>query len=177
VTPAKESAAAWHEVASHLVKEHQASPGELVHSAPTLRELHAEHDCGRIDAAGKAAKAQRERAAAQRWSDQFAAQLPWLPEMIGRYERQPEAEARFMRAVDKDIPKIVHFQDAAAGLAREDISAAELAAIYQRQADDISLYAAEFTALTQLRHELASRVVAMVSGRTTVPGRVLPIDP
>ncbi len=43
-----------------------------------------------------------------------------------------------MRAVDKDMPKIVHFQDAAAGLAREGISAAELEGIYQRQAGDIS---------------------------------------
>ena len=121
----------------------------------------------RIGAAGKAAKAQRERAAAQRWHDLFAARLPWLPEMIGRYERQEEPEARFVRAVDKDMPKIVHFQDAAVGLAREGISAAELAGIYQQQTTDISLYAGEFTALTQLHHELAARVIAMVSGRAT----------
>jgi 5'-deoxynucleotidase YfbR-like HD superfamily hydrolase len=122
----------------------------------------------RIDAAGRAAKAQRERAGAQRWSGKFAARLPWLPEMISRYERQDEAEARFVRAVDKDMPKIVHFQDAAVGLAREGISAAELAGIYQRQACDIGLYAGEFAALTQLRHELAARVVAMVTSGMTV---------
>jgi len=133
----------------------------------------------RIDVAGRAAKAQRERAAAQRWSDQFATRLPWLPQMISRYERQDEAEARFVRAVDKDMPKIVHFQDAVVGLAREGISAAELAGIYQRQADDISVYAAEFTALTQLRHELAARVVAMVSGRPTTARRTpdRPVSP
>jgi putative hydrolases of HD superfamily len=84
----------------------------------------------RIDAAGKAAKAQREQAAAQRWHDLFADRLPWLAEMIGRYERQEEV--RFVRAVDTDTPKIVHFQDAAVGLAREGISAAELAGICQR---------------------------------------------
>ena len=61
--------------------------------------------------------------------------------MVGRYERQEEAEARFVGAVDKDMPKIVHFQDAAVGLAREGISAEELAGIYQRQACDISFYA------------------------------------
>jgi putative hydrolase of HD superfamily len=133
----------------------------------------------RIDAVGNAAKAHRERVAAQRWSDLFAARLPWLPQMTGRCERQEEAEARFVRAVDKDLPKLVHFQDAAAGLAREGIPAAELAGIYQQQPSDISQYAGEFTALTQLRHELAARVVAVVTGRTTAPAPDLgePLQP
>ena len=43
-----------------------------------------------------------------------------------------------MRAVNKDMPKIVHFQDAAVGLAREGISTEALAGIYQGHACDIS---------------------------------------
>jgi putative hydrolases of HD superfamily len=117
----------------------------------------------RIDAAGKAAKAERERAAAARITEQFGGRLPWLAEMVERYEHQEEPEARFVRAVDKDMPKLVHVEDGARGLAEEGIGAAELAGIYQRQADDISQYAGEWTELAQLHRELSGRVVDMVA--------------
>jgi hypothetical protein len=50
----------------------------------------------------------------------------------------PWERGRFVRAVNKDMPKIVHFQDAAVGLAREGISTEALAGIYQGHACDIS---------------------------------------
>jgi 5'-deoxynucleotidase YfbR-like HD superfamily hydrolase len=126
----------------------------------------------RIDEAGKAAKTARESAAVRRITGQFGGRLPWLAEMVERYERQEESEARFVRAVDKDMPKLVHFEDGARGLAEEGIGSAELTGIYRRQADDISRYAGEFTALAELHRELADRVVVMVANRET--GRLGP---
>jgi putative hydrolase of HD superfamily len=119
----------------------------------------------RIGPAGRAAKAARERAAAQRIAAQFAGRLPWMAEMVERYERQEEPEARFVRAVDKDMPKLVHPEDGARGLAEEGITAAELAGIYCRQAAEISEYAGEFTELANLHHEVSGRVVGILTAR------------
>lgn len=53
-------------------------------------------------------KEERERWAAFRLNVQFIAKLPWFARMITAYERQWESEARFVRSVDKLMPKIVH---------------------------------------------------------------------
>jgi putative hydrolase of HD superfamily len=121
----------------------------------------------RIDTAGRAAKAAREHAAARQIAGQFGGRLPWLAEMVGRYERQEEPEARFVRAVDKEMPKLVHQEDRTRGMAEEGISAAELAGIYERQAGDISRYAGEWAELAELHRELSARVVAMVKDGET----------
>jgi len=109
----------------------------------------------RITDQGRADKAAREHAAAQRWREMFAASLPWLPEMIGRYERQAEPEARFVRAADKCLPKIVHLLDGCAGLREHGVSAAELTDTFTRQEADMRAYAGE------LRAELVARTVAL----------------
>lgn len=67
----------------------------------------------RIDAAGLAAKNARERAATARIDREFAEYLPWFPSTIRLYEQQELPEARFVRALDKILPKIVHILDGA----------------------------------------------------------------
>jgi len=117
----------------------------------------------RIDDDGRAAKAARERAAADRWRAEFLGVLPWIPQMIDRYEQQLEPEARFVRAVDKIMPKLVHIQNGCADLRQYGMTAAELQVALDRQRDDIASYAGEFGVLMALRDEMAARVIARLA--------------
>lgn len=114
----------------------------------------------RISGPGRAAKKAREQAAAGRIFDEFHSVLPWFPEMVYRYERQDEPEARFVRGLDKCLPKIVHLLDGCAGLHEFGISRAELAATLAEQDTDMRTYVGEFGALLDVRAELVSRVLA-----------------
>jgi 5'-deoxynucleotidase YfbR-like HD superfamily hydrolase len=119
----------------------------------------------RIDEDGRAAKAARERVAADRWHSEFSESLPRMPWMIDRYERQREPEARFVRALDKVMPKLVHVQNGCADLAQYGMTADELQVTLDKQRADIAAYAGEFGALMDLRDETAARIVAMLRAR------------
>jgi 5'-deoxynucleotidase YfbR-like HD superfamily hydrolase len=119
----------------------------------------------RIDDDGRAAKALRERAAADRWRTEFLGALPWLPLMIDRYEQQWEPEARFVRAVDKILPKLVHVQNGCADLGGYGMTADELQSVLDRQRADIAVYAGEFAALMDLRDETAARLITSLRER------------
>jgi 5'-deoxynucleotidase YfbR-like HD superfamily hydrolase len=81
----------------------------------------------RIDEAGRAAKAEREASAVREWQDRFARSLPWAGGRPGAYEAQGGREARFVKAVDKMMPRLVHMFDRCAGLHEVGLTAAELA--------------------------------------------------
>jgi putative hydrolases of HD superfamily len=119
----------------------------------------------RIDAAGREAKAERERAAARRLVAEFGKTLPWVPATVLLYEEQVEPEARFVRALDKCLPKIVHLLDGARGLREEGMTSTELTAVFERQRVDMTAYAGEFTDLMELREELVARTVALVAAQ------------
>lgn len=119
----------------------------------------------RIDDDGRKAKAAREKAAADRWRSEFLGVLPWMPQMIDRYEEQWEPEARFVRALDKILPKLVHVQNGCSDLAQFGMTADELQVTLDKQRDDIAAYAGEFGALMDLRDETAARIVAMLRAR------------
>ena len=114
----------------------------------------------RIDGDGKAAKKAREEAAADRIFDEFNGHLPWFPSMIFRYEKQIEPEARFIRGLDKCLPKIVHLLDDCAGLHEFGIDRDELTNTLAAQHDDMQRYVGEFVELLNVRTELVSRVLA-----------------
>ncbi len=113
----------------------------------------------RITEAGRAAKKARELAAAGEWDLRFDDRLPWMPRVIRAYEAQLDPEARFVRAVDKHLPKIVHMLDGLAGLREENFTTAELAGFFVTQQADIARYAGEFTELMELGAELVRRVL------------------
>ncbi len=119
----------------------------------------------RISDAGRAAKAERERAAVKRIDHEFMARLPWVAETLYLYERQMMPEARFVRATDKILPKIVHLLDGAKGLTEEGMTVAELREVFTRQATDLTGYAGEFTALLDLRATLVERTIAMLAAK------------
>jgi putative hydrolases of HD superfamily len=125
----------------------------------------------RIGAHGRRAKARREHAAARRIAAELGEALPWVAELLTRYERQVEPEARFTRAADKILPMLVHCLDGAHGLIEENISPAELRGLYTRQSADVARYAGEFTALMLLRDALADRAVAVLTTATEVGPR------
>lgn len=67
-----------------------------------------------------AAKAEREEAARARLSAELGAGS-WLAETLAAYEAQREPEARFVRLVDKVLPKLTHaFNGCAAALPMTD---------------------------------------------------------
>ena len=129
----------------------------LVHDAP---EVYAgDTPTLRIDAAGRAAKAAREHAAVTRLWTQFAGRLPWFPEAITAYEAQVLPEARFVRGLDKVLPKIVHLLDGCTGLRELHMDRAELTEVFRCQGEDMAGYVGEFTALMEVRATLVARVL------------------
>jgi 5'-deoxynucleotidase YfbR-like HD superfamily hydrolase len=128
----------------------------LVHDAP---EVYAgDTSTLRITPAERVAKVAREHHATVRLTDEFAGRLPWFPAAITTYEAQHLPEARFVRGVDKILPKIVHLLDGCTGLTDRRISPAELAGLFTAQRADMAGYVGEFTELLALHAALADQV-------------------
>ena len=53
-------------------------------------------------------KEEREMAALAQIRSEFDAELPWIGETIAAYERRDTPEARFIKVVDKALPKITN---------------------------------------------------------------------
>jgi 5'-deoxynucleotidase YfbR-like HD superfamily hydrolase len=130
----------------------------LVHDAPEV--LAGDTQTLRITAGERVAKAQREEAAADTLARMFGASLPWFPEMILRYERQGEPEARFVKAVDKLVVKLVHLIDRCAGIREENVSAGEFVAMAATQRVALADYAGDFPGLLELHAVLCGEVEA-----------------
>jgi 5'-deoxynucleotidase YfbR-like HD superfamily hydrolase len=98
----------------------------------------------RISAHQKAVKRERERLALERIGREFALRLPWLPDTIHRYERQGDPEARYVKALDKLLPKITHLLNGGVTLRQQAMGRDELAARYAAQGVELLGYAADF---------------------------------
>jgi putative hydrolase of HD superfamily len=142
----------------------------LVHDAP---EVYAgDTSTLRITDAGRAAKADRERMAVDRIRAEFWLTLPWFPRLLQRYEAQVEPEARFVRGLDKVLPKIVHLLDDAHGLVEQGMGRAELTGVFERQEIDMQRYVGEFSELMALRAELVDRVLAQPALDSELAGNI-----
>lgn len=129
----------------------------LIHDAP---EIYAgDTPTLRITTEGRAAKAAREHAALGRLHREFDPTLPWFPTAIAAYETQHSPEARFVRGLDKVMPKIVHLLDGATGLIEQRMCRTELAGVFRRQRADMATYCGEFTELMDLHAELVTQVM------------------
>ncbi len=118
---------------------------------PTLRALSADR---------KAEKKARENAAFQRIMSEFGVALPWIDQTIAEYERQQWREARFVRALDKLLPKLTHLLNDGMTLRSEGMGVDELAARYVAQRAELAEYAGDFPVLMDLHAELVGRVLA-----------------
>ena len=119
---------------------------------PTLRALPAD---------AKAAKKAREHAAYQRIVREFVDALPWVPASLAAYEQQTIREARFVRALDKLLPKVTHLSNRCATLRAQGVGYDELADRYELQEKELLEYAADFPALMAMRADLVGRVLAL----------------
>jgi 5'-deoxynucleotidase YfbR-like HD superfamily hydrolase len=82
----------------------------------------------RITAVEQASKRRRERAALERIERQFGGRLPWVPATIRDYERRADPEARYVKALDKLLPKITHLLNGGVTFQRQAMDPGELAA-------------------------------------------------
>jgi putative hydrolases of HD superfamily len=108
----------------------------------------------------KAAKVRRELAAVARLGAEFEA-LPWLPARIAEYEAQMTPEARYVRALDKCMPKITHVLNNLATVRAQGHTRAEIGARYEQQAEELRGYAADFPVLLDLYDALVARELAL----------------
>jgi putative hydrolase of HD superfamily len=113
----------------------------------------------------KAEKQRREHEAYGRICREFGKTLPWLRILIGGYEARATPEARFVKALDKLLPKITHILNGAATIHKQGMSATELAERYETQIGELQAYAADFPELFELRAVLVDRVLAQLAGQ------------
>jgi putative hydrolase of HD superfamily len=129
----------------------------VVHDAP---EVYA-GDTYAVTAAEeeKKAKTEREHAAVKQITDELKS-LSWLPTMIMFYELQNSPEARFVRAVDKLMPKIVLRHEGKIGvrLGSHGVTTEIARAFRAREAAEMSQYAADFPEVLALREELNTMI-------------------
>lgn len=112
-----------------------------------------------LEAARK--KAYREELALRKLNREFGTAFPWLIETITRYEALEDAEAAFVKAVDKILPKLTHLLNGAATLRKQGLTAAQVNARYAVQAGQMS-YAAPYPELLGLRAALVRQVLRLV---------------
>jgi 5'-deoxynucleotidase YfbR-like HD superfamily hydrolase len=115
----------------------------------------------KISESERAAKEQREKEALRRIAYEFSAAFPTIPHAISSYETGVAPEARFVKAVDKLVPKITHILNRGATLRAQGIKRNEAQATYERQRGELREYAADFPILLDLRDTL---VIRMMSG-------------
>ena len=128
---------------------------------PTLRQP---------DAATRAAKADRERRAWQRIHNRYADVSPWLPDLIAEYEALSTPEARYVKAVDKVLPKITHLLNDLTSVAEQQMSVAELAESYRAQGIAMAAYAGDFPVLLALREVLVERMLQRAAAKAAETG-------
>jgi putative hydrolase of HD superfamily len=114
----------------------------------------------RISADERQAKRDREAEAMLRIGQQFALTLPWVCKTIAGYELKRTPEARYVKAMDKLLPKITHILNNGATFRDQGMSHDELAARYLEQYGELMGYAADFPPLFALRRELLDLVLA-----------------
>lgn len=111
----------------------------------------------RISAAELEDKAAREAQAAEKLVGQFRKSLPWFARQIREYESQIHPCAKFVRAVDKIMPKLVHVLNAATDLVRAGMTYDDFVALYTRQRKQIEDWCPE-ALLLQVYDELCGEV-------------------
>jgi putative hydrolase of HD superfamily len=110
----------------------------------------------------RADKYLREGRALERIQAEFHDQFPWVTNTIVNYETQLDAEARFVKGLDKLMPKITHILNEGVTLHREGMSEKDLTRRYATQAAELHRYAADFPELFKLRGQLLDMVYEAV---------------
>jgi putative hydrolase of HD superfamily len=130
----------------------------LIVQLALVHDLH-EAICGdestlRQDPAALAMKRWREASAIEELQS-----FPWVAERSQQYHQQASRESRFVRAVDKLLPKLTHLLNGGAVLKSERMSREEFhAAIMERQYRDMETYCRDLPEILQLHRHYGSLV-------------------
>ena len=81
----------------------------------------------------------------------------WLGDWIASYERQDTPEARFVRVIDKIMPKFTHAWNGCRVVKRHGVDLAELEKLHRDQAASLRAYAPEFRVAHDLYQWTADR--------------------
>jgi hypothetical protein len=90
-----------------------------------------------ISDVGRDEKKQREAAALARLAADLNGVYPWITETIVAYERLDCSEARFVKVMDKIMPKVTHLLNGGTTLIRSGLTNAELTHTYNIQLAEI----------------------------------------
>lgn len=104
-------------------------------------------------------KYDREAVAVRKLYSQFRHRVPWFAEHLLAYERQVIPEARFVRVVDKCLPKLVHLIDKGFGLKKEGVTQRKFRVMVRRQREQLQ---EDFESWPMLQHfydELVARIL------------------
>ena len=124
-------------------------------------EVHA-GDTVTLGGHAAADKAAREAAALDRIRVDFSA-LPWLPQMITRYESLADPEARFVKVLDKVMPCITHLLNGGVTI-RELGLGGRLAELHRVQRDTIaSTYGSDQPWAMELLREIHAMLDEMMA--------------
>lgn len=110
----------------------------------------------------RTAKEKREKEALRRIAYEFVEAFPAIPHAIATYEAGIAPEARFVKAVDKLVPKITHILNRGATLRSQGITKREAQRTYEQQRDELRQYAGDFPALLDLRDALVTRMMSYI---------------
>ncbi len=109
----------------------------------------------------KMEKEQREHSAFLRIQNEFR-MLPWAADTIREYEEKSSPEARYVKALDKAIPKITHILNRGAAYRSSGLTQAHAQEIYDVQRIDMQKYAGDFPEVMELRDYLIEEVFGVV---------------
>lgn len=112
-------------------------------------------------------KERRERSARMDIGDRFMNELSHVPALISLYENQIDPEARFVKALDKILPKICAILNEGASLRSMGTDRVELLRRHRKQVAQVREYAWEFTELFDLWDSIFNRMMKVAPERKT----------
>ena len=115
-----------------------------------------------LDDEQRATKEQREHAALERIKGEFT-ELPWLASTIEAYERLDSDEARYVKIVDKVLPKLTHLLNGGAALREHGFPLEKAHADHLRQREAMARCYPQREAL-DLFDAVVARTTVRISG-------------
>ena len=109
-------------------------------------------------------KAEKEDLALQRIANEFDSTLPWVAKTIEEYETLQTPEARFVKVLDKVMPKITHILNKGVAIDKQGHKSEDVEEIYNIQYQKmISSYAHDQSEALVMWKEIVSKLKKVVS--------------
>ncbi len=111
-------------------------------------------------------KIKREKVALSRISEEFSTKFPWLVETLKTYESLGTIEARFVKGLDKLMPKITHILNNGKYIREIGMTKAGLLKAYRQQVEDMEKYSSDLPEIMQLREDMANVFISIMFPET-----------